>query len=279
MVIFNPGFLKGGRGFGVKVVSDFYDNDRRGMERMTALLVLCDGQTGQPRAVLSAGALTDLRTGGVAGLAASLLARPDAAVLGVVGAGRVARHQIPAVCEVRPIEAVRIASRGAARAEALQADLARAWRGQGPQVSLVQHAEEAVREADVVITATTSQAPVVAGQWLKPGVTVIASGAHAPDARELDSEVIRTADLVVVDSREDCLEAAGDLLIPMREGLLRRERVSELGEIVLGLRPGRQAPEARIVFKNMGVPLQDLITGQELLRRAEAAGVGLLVDL
>lgn len=272
VAIFNPCFLRGARGYGIKVVSDFYGNPARGLPRMSALITLFDGETGMPRTLMEGGYVTDLRTGAGTGLAARHLARSDAKVLAVIGAGRVARNQIEALSTVFSLGKIFITTRTRGRGEALVASL------QG-KASLVDDPEAAVREADIVVAATTSKEPVVRGRWLKPGAFVAAVGAYAPDARELDDEVIARAACHVIDSRADVLERAGDFVVPMRHGILARERIAEIGEIVAGERPGRRSPEDIVVYKSSGVPIQDLVTAQHIERRALEARMGLELDL
>lgn len=272
VAIFNPCFLRGARGYGIKVVSDFYGNPARGLPRMSALITLFDGDTGLPRTLMEGGYVTDLRTGAGTGLAARHLARSDAKVLAVIGAGRVARNQIEALSTVFSLGKIYVTTRTRGRGEALVASL------QG-KASLVDDSEAAVREADIVVAATTSKEPVVRGRWLKPGAFVAAVGAYAPDSRELDDEVIARAACHVIDSRADVLERAGDFVIPMRAGILTRERIAEIGEIVAGARPGRRSPEDIVVYKSSGVPIQDLVTAQHIERRALAAKKGLELEL
>jgi ornithine cyclodeaminase/alanine dehydrogenase-like protein (mu-crystallin family) len=266
--IFNPCFLREGRGYGIKVVSDFYGNTGRGLPRMSAVIVLFDGESGLPRTLLEGGYITDLRTGAGTALAARHLARPDSRTLGVVGAGRVARNQIEALGTLFRLDAIRVYARTRERAKALPAG-----------VTLVASPEEAVRGAELVVVATTSSQPVVRGEWLSPGTFVAAVGAFAADMRELDDVVIRRAACHVIDSRSDVLERAGDYIGPIREGVLRREQVAEIAEIVSGRRSGRRSPEDIVVYKSSGVPIQDLVTAREVERRAIEADVGAVLEL
>lgn len=272
VAIFNPCFLRGGRGYGVKVVSDFYGNSARGLPRMTALITLFDGESGMPGTLLEGGYVTDLRTGAGTALAARHLARADSRVLAVLGAGRVARNQIEALAVEFELNTIRVSTRTRAKGEAFVASLK-------AEASLVDDAETAVRDADIVVAATTSKQPVVRGRWLKPGAFVAAVGAYAVDSRELDDEVIVRASCHVIDSRADCLDRAGDFIIPIRQGLLRREGVAEIAEIVSGARPGRRTPQDIVVFKSSGVPIQDLVTAQHIARRANEQGLGRVIDL
>lgn len=272
VAIFNPCFLRGARGYGIKVVSDFYGNPARGLPRMSALITLFDGETGLPRTLMEGGYVTDLRTGAGTGLAARYLARSDAKVLAVIGAGRVARNQIEALSTVCSLGKIYVTTRTRGRGEALVASL------QG-RASLVDDPEAAVREADIVVAATTSKEPVVRGRWLKPGAFVAAVGAYALDSRELDDDVIARAACHVIDSRADVLERAGDFVIPMRKGILAREAIAEIAEIVCGARHGRRSPEDIVVYKSSGVPIQDLVTAQHIERRALEAKMGVELDL
>jgi ornithine cyclodeaminase/alanine dehydrogenase-like protein (mu-crystallin family) len=279
VAIFNPCFLRDGGGYGIKVVSDFYGNAERGMPRMTAILALMNGETGAPETVMEAGYLTDLRTGAGTGLAARHLARKDSRVLAVVGAGRVARNQVEALATVLDLETIYIATRTRSRGE----KFVEALRGAGGRipgdVRLVDFAESAVRQADLVVAATTSHEPVVRGEWLKPGTFVSSSGSYEATMRELDSETIRRASKWVIDSRTDCLDHAGDFVIPMSEGILDRGRVAEIAQVVSGKAAGRTSPDEITVYKSIGVPVQDIVTGQHIERRARERGVGLEVDI
>jgi ornithine cyclodeaminase/alanine dehydrogenase-like protein (mu-crystallin family) len=264
VTIFNPSFLREGRGYGVKVVSDYVANAGRGLPRMVSLISLFDGVTGLPTSVLEGGYITDLRTGAGTALAARYLARPDSRVLGVVGAGRVARNQIEGLAAAFDLREIRVYAR-----------TPRLLVG----VSFVNTSEEAVRGADLVVAATTSSQPVVKGDWLAPGAFVAATGAFAVEMRELDDEVIRRASCHVIDSRTDVLERAGDFMAPIGSGILRRESISEVAELVSGKRPGRRSPEEITVYKSSGVPVQDLVTAREIERRAIERGVGTVLDI
>lgn len=272
VAIFNPCFLRDGRGYGIKVVSDFYGNSARGLPRMSAVITLFDGETGIPRTLMEGGYVTDLRTGAGTGLAARHLARPDSKVLAVIGAGRVARNQVEALCTAFSLQTIYVATRTRAKGEAFVDSLK-------VKAALVDDPETAVRNADIVVAATTSKEPVVRGRWLKPGAFVAAVGAYAVEHRELDDEAITRASCHVIDSRADVLDRAGDFVIPMGKGILAREQVAEIAEIVSGARLGRRSADDIVVFKSSGVPIQDLVTAQHIERRAIQNNVGREVDL
>ena len=227
--IFNPSFLKGGKGYGIKVVSDFYGNPARGVPRMSAIVALFDGETGLPRTLMEAGHMSDLRTGAGTALAARHLARPDSRVLTLIGAGRVARNQLAALAEVCPLEKVWVSTRSEARGREFVERMAVAGGRVPTDIEVAEDREAAVRAADIVVCATTARQPTFDGAQLGPGTFVAAVGAHDIGAREVDSETIRRAARRVIDSPVDCLKNAGDLMVPIgrrdhRRGRHRRHR-------------------------------------------------------
>ena len=279
VTIFNPSYLRNGRGFGIKVVSDFFNNDDRTVPRMSALVVLFCGMTGLPRTVMEGGYLTDLRTGAGTALAARYLARRETSSLVLFGAGRVARNQLVALADVLPLTRVRVVARSPARAEAFTS-WARHAGGRIPSdVALAPDADAAVAVADAVVCATTATEPVLRGAALRPGTFVAATGANRSNTREVDSETIRRAGKCVIDSRADCLKHAGDLQIPLSEGILRENGVAEIADLIAGRSPGRENPHEITYYKSIGVPIQDLWTAQRIEARAIEAGLGTVLDI
>lgn len=273
LVGFLPAFLTEGRGYGVKIVSDFYSLRGHELPHMMAIVVVCDGGTGAPRAVMEGGHLTDLRTGAATGLAVDLLGRRDARVATIFGAGRMARNQIEAICEVRELETVWICSRTEARARAYITDM-QARGGRIPRdIRLARSHRDCVPVSDIVVTATTAESPVFDGRDLRPGTCVVAGGAY----REVDDVTLRRAAKIVVDMKENM---HNPVLKPLLEaGVVEAAQVAELGELVLGRRPGRESAEEITFCKTEGVPTQDLVTAQYILRRAEERGVGTMVPI
>lgn len=276
VAIFNPCFLKEGKGYGVKVVSDFYRNEEPRTPRMTASMTLMDGTTGAPHTFMEAGYLTDLRTGAGTGLAAKYLANSDTEQLAVIGAGRVAHYQILALTATLPITTVRISTRTRDRGERLVASLRREVVA---GLELVDSPADALRGAGAVVAATTSASPVVAGELVEPGAFVVSAGSYGPDHRELDSDVVGRAALRVIDSRADCLDDAGDFVIPAREGVIALNEVVQIGDVVAGKATGRSKASDIIAYKSTGVPIQDLVTGQAIADRARREGMGVEMEL
>ncbi|HEX6230343.1 MAG TPA: ornithine cyclodeaminase family protein [Actinomycetota bacterium] len=242
----------GERGVGVKLVTLTEGNPDRGIPFLHAVYVLFDPGSQAPLAVLDGAALTALRTAAVSGLATRHLARPDARRLVVYGAGVQARAHLDAMRAVRPIEELVVVSRGRAGAE----QLAERVSSVGIRASVGDPGAE--RDADLVCTCTTSQTPVVRGALLPAGVHVNAVGAYTPATREVDSDAVRRA-RVVVETREAAMAEAGDLLIPIREGAIGPGHVvADLSEVVRGARV-RTSPADVTLFKSVGAAFEDLI--------------------
>ncbi len=279
IAIFNPAFLKEGQGYGVKVVSDFFDNEQRGLTRMSSLVSLFDGKTGHPTTVMEGGYLTDLRTGAGTGLAASYLAREDSQVLAVIGAGRVARNQIDAVSRVCPISEVLISTRTPTRGHLLSEYLAGQDRWDRDQIKLVNSPDEAVSEADIVISATTSLKPTFSGTCLKEGVFVAAVGANIAEAREVDSIAISRMDKLVIDSRDESLKNCGDLMVPLQEQKIALTSIADLSELVNGTITGRENANQLTYYKSIGLPIQDLAMAQAIEAKAIASDIGTVIEM
>lgn len=273
--LFMPVYLQdeGGEALAVKVVSLFPGNAARGLPLIHAAVLVMEADTGRLLALLEGGTLTAIRTGAASGAATDLLARPDSQVAAVFGAGMQGRTQLEAICCVRPIRTAWIYDTDASRLEAFVQDMA----GQGPILGDLRPAatpRQAVVEADIICTATTSASPVFSDADLKPGVHINAVGAYTPDMQEVPAETVRRA-RVIVDSRPAALSEAGDLIQPLRQGLIGEDHLhAELGEIILGLRPGRADSNQVTLFKSVGVAVQDAAAARLALRNAEKYGLG-----
>jgi ornithine cyclodeaminase len=265
-----PAYLQQSRDLGVKIVSIYNNNPALGLPVVTAAALVLDPQTGFPKAFMDGSSLTAIRTGAAGGLAADLLARPEAQTLALFGAGVQARAQLQAVMAVRAITRVNLLSRTLPSAQRLAAEIA-AWPS-GPIVTLAATPQQAVQDADIIIAATTSSTPLFDGNLLKPGSHVTGVGSYTPQMQEIDAITVRRA-RVVVDSREACLAEAGDLIIPTAT------IDAELGEIVNGRKPGRQSNDEITFFKSVGVAVQDAAAAAAVLAEAEARGLGSVVEL
>lgn len=278
-----PAYLPERSDFGIKVVSVYDDNPNLNLPpnqryeghlvlpRITATVLVLDPETGSPKAFMDGASLTAIRTGAGGGVAADLLARKDAKKVGLFGAGVQARAQLQAVMAVRDIEHVNLISRTQTSAQRLAAEISE-WTD-APEVNLVATPQEVVADAGIVICATTSATPLFDGNDLQSGTHITAVGTFVPEKREVDTTTIRRANRIVVDSREACLEEAGDLIIP------NAQIDAEIGEIVNGNKEGRQSDNEITFFKSVGVAVQDAVAASAVLAEAEAKDFGIVVEM
>jgi ornithine cyclodeaminase len=277
--LYMPAAVPADGALGVKAVAVFPTNTARGLPTIHALVLVQDASTGAPLGLIEGAALTALRTGAAGGLAAQLLARPEAHIAALFGTGVQARAQLEAAFAVRPLTQVRVLGRDPERTAAfVRWAAAQPWTG-GATILAASSPELAVRGADLVITATTSPTPVVPTEEVAPGCHVTAVGAFTPQTREVDGALVARA-TVVVESRAAALAEAGDLLLAIAEGRFAPERIhAEIGEVAAGLRPGRTRPEEITLFKSVGTAVLDVVVGAEALRRAAATGLGWEAEL
>jgi ornithine cyclodeaminase/alanine dehydrogenase-like protein (mu-crystallin family) len=222
-------------------------NPARGLDAHQGAVLLHDGETGELRALLSASAITEIRTAAVSAVATRALARPDSRVVAILGGGVQARSHAAAMAAVLPDAQLRTWAR---------AD------GGTP--------EETLRGADVVCTCTSAREPILRREWLSPGTHVNAVGSSVPTARELDADTVAAATLFV-DRRESALNEAGDLLLA---GFGEERIAAELGEVLVGAHPGRATAEELTVFKSLGLGVEDLAAAELVVGTAREQGVG-----
>ncbi|OGD27532.1 MAG: hypothetical protein A2V57_10800 [Candidatus Aminicenantes bacterium RBG_19FT_COMBO_65_30] len=249
-----PAYLPRTKRLGLKLISLCEDNPAKGLPLAQAVTIIMDAELGAPLAVVDASYLTAVRTGAASGAATDVLARKDARVAAIFGAGVQGKTQLEAVAAVRPIRKVLVFDVDPRAA----ADYAKEM---GRKLALdVEPASspETLREADIICTATTSAVPVFSDANLKPGVHINAVGSYKPHVREIPGETVRRAS-VFVDQRQACLEEAGDLIIPLREKLIAEGHIrAEIGEVLAGLKPGRGSDDEVTVFKSVGNAALDL---------------------
>ena len=236
-----------GSALGTKLVT-FYPHNTE-VPTHHATILLFKPETGEPLVTMDGRLITEVRTAAVSAVATDHLARSDASVLAIIGSGVQARSHLEALRLVRGFREVRVWSPRRARVFAEEHG-----------VRAAASAEEAVRGADVVVTATTSPTPVLSGEWLSPGAHINAVGAPRPDWRELDDEVLRRAK-VYVDSREAAMKESGDVIAA-------REVLAEIGEVISGAEQGRRSAEEVTLFKSLGLAVEDVATAELVYRNA-----------
>jgi len=275
--LYMPAYLRGEDALACKVVAVFKENpEKYRLPTTTGTILLQDPATGRVCCILDGVYLTAVRTGAASGVATRHLARGEAGqTAGIFGAGVQARMQLEAVGEVRRLAKAFVydldpeAARRFAGEMSVKLDL---------EIVPVASAREAVR-ADILCTATTSPQPVFAGRDVREGTHVNGVGSHTPEARELDADLIRRAKLIG-DSREACFREAGDIVIPIREGVITESHFhAELGEIVTGRKAGRMSAQEITVFKSNGLAVQDAAAANLVYRKALAGGIGVPFDL
>jgi ornithine cyclodeaminase len=250
-----------------------YTSSREGVR---FLVYAFNAERGNLDVVVEANHLGMTRTGAAGGVAAKWLARPDAKVAGVFGSGWQAQGQIEALAHVRKLERVKVFSR---TAEKLAKFCAKMRDRLSLEVVPASSAQDAVKGSDIVVTITTSATPVFEGEWLAAGTHVNAAGSNSLLRQEIDETTVRRAQPVVVDSRPSALKEAGDLLPALEKGRLHAGALTEIGEVIAGIRPGRTSRDQITLFESQGMAIQDLVIAAELVRRARAQGAGTEVPI
>ncbi len=250
-----------------------YTSSREGVR---FLVYVFNAERGNLEAIVEANHLGMMRTGAAGGVAAKWLAREDAKVAGLFGAGWQAQGQLAALAAVRRLERVKVFSR---TAEKLAKFCAKMRARLSLDVVPAASTEDAVKGSDIVVTITTSATPVFDGEWLAAGTHVNAAGSNSLLRQEIDETTVRRAQPVVVDSRPSALKEAGDLLPALEKGRLHLGGLTELGEVIAGTRPGRTSREQITLFESQGMAMQDLVIAAHLMRLAREQGAGSEVDL
>ena len=262
MLLLMPAWRVGGT-LGVKLVTFFPGNPTQGMATIQGLYIVFDAGTGTPQVVMDGVSLTLRRTACASALAASYLAREDAARLLMVGAGALAPHLIKAHAVIRPIREITIWNRHPGRAATLADQLC----AEGRAARAGEDLEAAARDADIISCATMSEAPLVQGAWLKPGCHVDLVGGFKPTMREVDDEAVRRA-RIFVDTRAGAGAEAGDLVDPIARGVIGKDAIlGDLFDLTGGATAGRETPDEITLFKSVGTAIEDLAAAEMVLER------------
>lgn len=272
-----PAYRSGEHGaLGLKAICVFPENPKHGKDAHQGAVLLFSRDTGEPLALMNASEITAIRTAAVSAVATRFLAREDAQRLAIVGAGVQARTHLAAIALARTIKHVRVVARTFEHA----VKLAQEEQSSYPfPIEPVHTNEEAVRDADVVVTATSSFEPVINKDWIAPGVHINAIGTHSPSSREIDSATMAAA-RIFVDRRESALNESGDYLLAAKEGMVTPENiVAEIGELLIGTKPGRTTLDEITLFKSLGLAIEDVACADYLYRKALSEDVGTNVRL
>jgi len=238
---------------------------------MRAAILLFSTLDGRLLSIIEADFLGRMRTGATSGLATKYLARPDTPVVGLIGAGKQAYTQVVGVCAVRQVRVVYVYSRRLFECEKFCEDLMRSL---AIEVRPASSARQAIEDADIVITATTSPEPVLPGDWLKSGSHINAIGSNWANRRELDLAALQRCSVIITDSKEQALAEAGDFVIPANERLFDWDKVSDLADVVAGHGPKRELANDITLYKGVGIALEDVATAAHVYTLARERGVG-----
>lgn len=261
---------------GVKIVSVYPENIEKGLPSVPATMVALDPETGIVSAILDGTYLTQLRTAAIQGAGTEELANEDAKIGGLIGTGGQGYQQAIAMMTARNLEELRVFDIDFDRATAFANTLSEDMKGRfATQIYAVKTAKEAVADADIITTVTTSKVPTFDATDVKAGAHVNGIGAYTPEMLELPVDLLVKANVVVFDTNDGVLAEAGDILEPIRQGLLTKEDYNgELGDYLLGKIQGRKSKEDITVFKSVGSAVLDIVTAQLIVEKAIEKGIG-----
>lgn len=261
--------------YGLKAICVFPNNPQINKDAHQGSVMLFDGDTGELLSLMNASPITAIRTAAVSAVATRLLAREDASQLAIIGAGVEARSHLPAIASVRQIKETRVASRTRLHADAFVAEMSELFTFPIKAVDTVQ---QAVDEADIIVTVTSSQQPVLRREWISPGTHINGIGTHSPASREIDGETMAAA-RIFVDRRESAVNEAGDYVLAVKEGLINEAAiVGEIGELLLRRIDGRRTTDEITLFKSLGLAVEDLACAHYLFAKAQEEGAGTWVS-
>ena len=271
-----PAYRSGaGSVFGLKAICVFPRNAEQGKDAHQGGVLLFSGETGEPLAMMNASAITAIRTAAVSAVATRVLAREDACELAIIGAGVQARSHLSALSCVRQIRRARVASRSFDHAQKLVAEAQQQF---AFPISAVEDVRAAVTDADLIVTVTTSREPVLQRDWIALGAHINAIGTYSPRAREVDTATMVAAK-IFVDRRESAVNEAGDYLIAADEGAIGPDHIrAELGEVLIGVAPGRTTSDEITLFKSLGLAIEDLAAAAYLYQKAQQKNCGAWVE-
>lgn len=260
--------------FGLKAICVFPGNPAQGKDAHQGVVMLFSRETGELLALMNASEITAIRTAAVSAVATRLLARKDAETLAIIGAGVQARTHLKALSLVRSIKRARVACRNFEHAQQLADEM----KANSFPIEPVRTNEEAVRDADLIVTATSSMEPVINKDWISPGAHINAIGTHSPNSREVDGATMGVA-RIFVDRRESALNEAGDYLLAAQEGLVTPDSIlAELGELLIGAKSGRSSDTEITLFKSLGLAIEDVACADYLYKKATSNSLGTYVD-
>ena len=279
--LFMNGYAAPAKALGVKIVSVYPENINKNLTSVPATMVLVDAETGVVNSLIDGTYLTRLRTGAISGLATDILARKDSKIFALFGTGGQAVTQLEAVLTVRNIEEVRVYDLFKERAKEFAKKMSEKFSKKfNVKIIAAESSDEAVKNADIITTVTTSKKPVFDANKVKKNVHINGVGSYTPEMQEIPGDILVKANKIFVDTRDGAINESGDLINPIKNGLIKKEKINgELGEVINGVMKGRENDEEMTFFKTTGSAVLDLVAAQKIYEIAKKRNVGQMVDL
>ena len=279
--LFMNGYAAPAKALGVKIVSVYPENINKNLTSVPATMVLVDAETGMVNSLIDGTYLTRLRTGAVSGLATDILSRKDSKIFALFGTGGQAVTQLEAVLTVRKIEEVRVFDVFKERAKEFAKKMSDKFsKKYNVKIIAAESSDEAIENADIITTVTTSKKPVFDANKVKSNAHINGVGSYTPDMQEIPGDILVKANKIYVDTRDGAINESGDLITPIKTGLIKTEKINgELGEVINGNIKGRESDDEMTFFKTTGSAVLDLVAAQKIYEMAKAKGVGQMVDL
>lgn len=278
--LYMPAYVEDLDSIGVKIVSVFPKNIDMGIPSVPAKMILLDGKTGEVCCIMDGTYLTQLRTGAGSGAATDVLAVKNAEKGALIGTGGQAESQLEAMLTVRNLKSVKVFDINLERAKEFCIRMSKKLAEFGTEISAAKTTQEAIENADIITTVTTSRRPVIDGKYVKKGAHINAVGSYTPVMQEIDEYTIKSADKVFVDSRDAVLSESGDLIIPISKGIIDKNRVDgEIGEVISGKIEGRKNDNEITIYKTVGIAVMDVVTAYDIYNCALKMHIGTVIDL
>lgn len=275
-MLYMPGYVEEMDTAAIKIVSIFPKNIDMGRPTAPATVLLMDGTTGEVTCILDGTYVTQLRTGAASGAAFDLLAVKGAKKGALIGTGGQAATQLEAMITARNLDEVKVYDVNSSRTEAFTVQMQEELKAYGTKITAAKSSDEAIEDADLIVTVTPSSKPVFDGTKVKKGATVSCVGSYQHHMQEMDPAILTRASKIYFDSREAVLSEAGDILIPLENGTIsEKDFTGDLGEVVMGKITARENDDEIIVFKTVGIAVQDLITAKKIYEKAVIERAGL----
>ena len=261
----------------VKILNMFSENIKNGIPSISAQILIMNAKTGVIEGVFDGSYITQLRTGAASGAALDILAKKECKKGALIGTGGQACTQLEAMISVRDLEEVQIFDINYGRAKKFAEQMSKELRHYDTNIYAVSSVDDAVEDADVIITVTTSTKPVFDDKKIKPGATICGIGSYQPHMQELPPSLLLRASKIYFDSEEAVLSESGDIIIPLKDGTITKDKFTgELGEVISNKIVGRENDKEIIIFKSVGIAAQDLITAKNIFKKAKEEGYGFL---